>query len=114
MIWDTGFLDDYASSLKYLAVEQYVYTVPLVFEISCSESYPTDNCAAQFHGANPKNPQDQLDLYLNHQAGQNMVKPYLNSTTIAQAHGKPFLMFETNTASCGGVCFCSLRHPYFS
>lgn len=27
---------------------------------------------------------------------------YLDSTNIAQQAGKPFLMFETNTASCGG------------
>lgn len=26
----------------------------------------------------------------------------LNSTMIAQQYGKPFIMFETNSASCGG------------
>jgi hypothetical protein len=31
-----------------------------------------------------------------------LAAPYINSTNIAQANGKPFLMFETNTASCGG------------
>ena len=31
-----------------------------------------------------------------------MVAQYLNSTQLAIAAGKPFIMFETNTASCGG------------
>jgi len=31
-----------------------------------------------------------------------LAAPYINSTNIAQSSGKPFLMFETNTASCGG------------
>lgn len=31
-----------------------------------------------------------------------MVAQYLASTALAQAKGKPFMMFETNTASCGG------------
>ena len=48
------------------------------------------------------NPQDAFPEYLNHSAGQSIVAPYLNSTNIAQAAGKPFLMFETNSASCGG------------
>jgi len=30
------------------------------------------------------------------------VAPYLNSTNYAQSKGKHLLMFETNTASCGG------------
>ena len=30
------------------------------------------------------------------------VAPYINSSQLAQAAGKPFIMFETNTASCGG------------
>ena len=32
----------------------------------------------------------------------NIVKPYIDSTNLAQQAQKPFLMFETNTASCGG------------
>jgi hypothetical protein len=31
-----------------------------------------------------------------------LVGPFLNSSAIAQSLGKPFMMFETNTASCGG------------
>lgn len=40
--------------------------------------------------------------YLTHQSGQHIVSSYLNSTSYAQTVGKPFVMFETNTASCGG------------
>jgi hypothetical protein len=39
---------------------------------------------------------------LDHTAGINIVKPFLNASAISLAAGKPFLMFETNTASCGG------------
>ena len=31
-----------------------------------------------------------------------LVAPFINATVTAQAAGKPFLMMETNTASCGG------------
>jgi hypothetical protein len=50
----------------------------------------------------PVNVQDIFSSYLNHNASQSIIQPYLNSTVVAQAAGKPFLMFETNTASCGG------------
>jgi hypothetical protein len=32
----------------------------------------------------------------------SLVQPYQNSANLATAAGKPFIMFETNTASCGG------------
>lgn len=48
------------------------------------------------------NPQDEFPFYLNHTAGKALIAPYLNSSNIAQAAGKPLYMFETNTASCGG------------
>jgi hypothetical protein len=68
-------------------------------------SYPDDNCAAAFPQAgfgNIKDPQTVFPNYLNHTSGILLVGPYINSTGVAQAAGKPFLMFETNTASCGG------------
>lgn len=43
-----------------------------------------------------------MPSYLTHTAATSMVAPYLNSTAIAQANGLGFVMFETNTASCGG------------
>lgn len=65
-------------------------------------SYPDNNCGAAFQLGAIKDPQTQFPNYLNHTAGKLLIAPYLNSTAIAQAAGKPFLMFETNTASCGG------------
>ena len=68
-------------------------------------SYPDNNCAAAFPNAgfgDPKNPQDVFGNYLTHASGQNLVNPYLSSIPTAQAAGKEFMMFETNTASCGG------------
>ncbi|KAJ7592650.1 glycoside hydrolase family 79 protein [Mycena floridula] len=85
-VWDTGYVDDFASNLKYLAVEH----------------YPDDNCFAQFGSGTPKDPQTEFGYYLDHNAGKNLIAPFLNSAAYAQTKGKPFLMFETNTASCGG------------
>lgn len=48
-------------------------------------------------------PQSLFPSFLNHDAGGNIVKPYLNSSNIAREMGKPFIMFETNTATCGGL-----------
>ncbi|KAH8118971.1 hypothetical protein DFH11DRAFT_1562225 [Phellopilus nigrolimitatus] len=82
-VWNTGFLDHYADHLAYLAVQH----------------YPADNC----NGSSHVNPQDILQpIYLNHNAIQTQNAAYVNSTAIAQSLGKPFLLFETNTASCGG------------
>ncbi|KAJ7649886.1 hypothetical protein FB45DRAFT_778805, partial [Roridomyces roridus] len=86
-IWNTGFLDLYNNSLAALSVEY----------------YPENNCAAVLHLGNTTiNPQDIFNTYLNHTSAQSIVKKYLNSTMIAQSYGLPFLMFETNSASCGG------------
>ncbi|KAI1783905.1 hypothetical protein LXA43DRAFT_1128572 [Ganoderma leucocontextum] len=67
------------------------------------EHYPSDNCAVVF--PNPDNPpHDPLQMllqYLMHNSGIEFAKPYLNTTALAQQWGKPFLLFETNTASCG-------------
>ncbi|KAJ7331317.1 glycoside hydrolase family 79 protein [Mycena albidolilacea] len=88
LVWNSGLVDKFANNLAYLAVEK----------------YPRDNCAATFGGpgANVTDPQSVLPLYLTHDAHTQLLAPYLNSTMYAQSVGKPFLMFETNTASCGG------------
>lgn len=44
-----------------------------------------------------RDPQTVFPNYLNHTAATAVIAPYLNSSNIAQAYGKPFLMFETNT-----------------
>ncbi|THV02731.1 hypothetical protein K435DRAFT_748884 [Dendrothele bispora CBS 962.96] len=87
MVWDTGFVDTLNDNLAFLSVEH----------------YPADNCAAQFNtGGQIVDPQAEFPYYLQHSAGQGLVAPYLNSTAYAQSKGKKLLMFETNTASCGG------------
>ncbi|KZT21347.1 glycoside hydrolase family 79 protein [Neolentinus lepideus HHB14362 ss-1] len=87
MVWDTGFITQYTSSLTALAVEH----------------YPADNCVAVYGtGGTAVDPQTEFPNYLNHTSGYSIIQPYINSTQIAVAAGKPFLMMETNTASCGG------------
>ncbi|KAF5353264.1 hypothetical protein D9756_008029 [Leucocoprinus leucothites] len=85
-VWDTGFVNDYSQNLVSLAVER----------------YPSDNCFAQYGVGTPRDPQEMFPTYLTHASGQSIVSSYLNSTIYAQQVGKPFVMFETNTASCGG------------
>ncbi|GLB44465.1 putative glycosyl hydrolase family 79 C-terminal beta domain [Lyophyllum shimeji] len=87
MVWNTGFVDQFSNNLAYLAVE----------------NYPTDNCAAQFNtGGTIHNPQDVFPTFLDHNAGKGIIEKFRNSTDFAQQKGKKLLMFETNTASCGG------------
>jgi hypothetical protein len=85
-VWNTGFVTTHSSSLSALAVEQ----------------YPSNNCAAQFGLGTPVDPQATFPDFLTHGSGQRIVQPYLASTAYAQTMQKPFIMFETNTASCGG------------
>ncbi|EGO25061.1 glycoside hydrolase family 79 protein, partial [Serpula lacrymans var. lacrymans S7.9] len=49
-------------------------------------------------------PQDVFPDFLNHNSGAKIVivAPYLNFTSTARQAGMPFLMFESNAASCGG------------
>ncbi|KAI0750899.1 glycoside hydrolase family 79 protein [Daedaleopsis nitida] len=88
MVWDTGFIDAYGQYLSALSVER----------------YSSDNCAVVFPDPNnpPKDPLEMLPAYLSHKSGINIISQYLNSSMLAQQWGKPFMMFETNTASCGG------------
>ncbi|KIM82034.1 glycoside hydrolase family 79 protein [Piloderma croceum F 1598] len=86
-VFNTGYIPAYTHNLGAISVEK----------------YPDDNCLAVFGGAGqPKVPQTEFALYLDHTAGVNIVKPFLNASAIALANNKPFYMFETNTASCGG------------
>ncbi len=85
-VWDTGFVDTYSENLAFLSVER----------------YPTDNCFAQFGVGTPRDPQELFPNYLTHTAGQNLAGQYVDSTAYAQEKGKGLIMFETNSASCGG------------
>ncbi|KDR78212.1 hypothetical protein GALMADRAFT_138334 [Galerina marginata CBS 339.88] len=96
-VWDTGFIDKYKDRLYALSVEH----------------YPNNNCAV-LTGPTPGNPiinpQDLVVGYFTHQAAIDLMKPYLNSQMLAQQANKPLIMFETNTASCGG--FAGLSDSY--
>ncbi|KAJ3503352.1 hypothetical protein NLJ89_g8478 [Agrocybe chaxingu] len=87
-VWNTGFIDAYSANLAFLSVER----------------YPTDNCGAKFpnSGIAVVNASDVFPGFLVHDSALNLVSSYINSCQIAQQKGKPLLMFETNTASCGG------------
>jgi hypothetical protein len=43
-----------------------------------------------------------LPMYLTHATAIRITQQYLNVSQFAQEIGKPFMMFETNSASCGG------------
>jgi hypothetical protein len=65
-------------------------------------SYPNDNCAAKFGGGEPKNPQDYFASYLTHTSPVSITGAFSAGSQGALAYGKEMVMFETNTASCGG------------
>jgi hypothetical protein len=48
--------------------------------------------------------------FLNHTSGQIIVSQFTNAAQVAQGAGKPFIMFETNSASCGG--FAGLSNSF--
>jgi hypothetical protein len=48
-------------------------------------------------------PQEAFHTFLNHNAGLNLVRPYIDTSNRARELGKPFIMFETNSATCGGL-----------
>jgi hypothetical protein len=85
-VFNTGFVPAYTASLGYLSVEH----------------YPISNCYAEYGIGSPVSAQDIFPNYLNHNASYSLVAPYLNASAYAASLGKPFVMMETNTASCGG------------
>ncbi|KAF6743283.1 glycoside hydrolase family 79 protein [Ephemerocybe angulata] len=85
-VWDTGFIANFKDRLYALTVERYL----------------NNNCFAQFGSGTYQDPQANFPNYLTHDTHVGLLAGYLNSTQLAQAAGLPFMMFETNTASCGG------------
>ncbi|KAJ7692569.1 glycoside hydrolase family 79 protein [Mycena rosella] len=88
-VWDVGFIPTHRQSLAALAMS----------------FYPNNNCAKLHGGPNATNavdPQAIFPSYLDHTAGQKIAATYLNSTALAQTFSLPFVMMETNSASCGG------------
>ena len=89
----------------------YHFSTPLPFKKKKKKSYPNNNCAAEFAADGPiVIPQAVFSTYTTHTSAVSLVQPYLNSTSLAQQAGKPFYMFETNTASCGG--FAGISDTY--
>ncbi|KAF8651054.1 hypothetical protein AX16_004917 [Volvariella volvacea WC 439] len=86
MVWETGFLDRFNEHLSIITVER----------------YPNNNCFFQFGLGRPVYAQEVFHTYLTHEGLQGLVAQYIPSSILAQQAGKPFMMFETNTASCGG------------
>ncbi|TFK99939.1 hypothetical protein BDV98DRAFT_623195 [Pterulicium gracile] len=86
-VWDSNLVQDNRNSISYVSVER----------------YPRNNCVAMFGNTGEAiNPQDVIAEYLSHASVQALVGPYVPSALFAQSVDKPFIMFETNTASCGG------------
>ncbi|CAL1698444.1 unnamed protein product [Somion occarium] len=90
MVFDAGFITQYQNNLAAISVE----------------NYPTDNCFAIYGGnGSPHNPQDEFINFLTHDglySGKHMIEKFLGASAVAQQSQKQMLMFETNTASCGG------------
>ncbi|KAF7344500.1 hypothetical protein MSAN_01931900 [Mycena sanguinolenta] len=85
-VFDAGFITTYGVNIGAISVEH----------------YPTENCFPVYGISVYHDPQLEFPNYLNHTSPVALCEPYLNASNIARAAGKPFLMFETNSASCGG------------
>jgi len=82
-VFATGFLQSYVNNLAYISVQH----------------YPTNNC----NDSGIIDPNGLLPaMFSNHTAVQQLSAPYVNTAGIAANASKPLIMFETNTASCGG------------
>ncbi|KAF8320741.1 hypothetical protein DL93DRAFT_1730126 [Clavulina sp. PMI_390] len=81
-ILNGGLLTDYSDSVAYLAVQRYPYP-------NCGEGYQADVIFPQ---------------YLMHNMSTNSLSggDYAFAAATAVTQNKPLIMFETNTASCGG------------
>ncbi|KAF5371018.1 hypothetical protein D9615_010018 [Tricholomella constricta] len=86
-VWDTNYLDRFKDSLCAITMEH----------------YPSNNCFVQFNVGSYVDPQETFPAFLNHNAGLNLVEPYRETSELARGLGKPFIMFETNSATCGGL-----------
>lgn len=64
--------------------------------------YPTDNCFARYGYGVYHDAQQKFVEYMTHASAQHIVSEYLGSAAYAQTLNKPLMMFETNSASCGG------------
>ncbi|KAG8773967.1 hypothetical protein FRC12_002210 [Ceratobasidium sp. 428] len=82
-LFNLGYLTKYAANLKMVAVQK----------------YPSDNCKIN---GNVHDPQETFGTYTTHDAVTHLAGEYTTTSAMVQAAGKPLVMMETNTASCGG------------
>ncbi|CAE7105895.1 unnamed protein product [Rhizoctonia solani] len=82
-IFNLGYLTTYAANLKMVAIQR----------------YPNDNCKIN---GNVHDPQETFSSYIGHNTITSLAAQYITSSQMVQAAGKPFVLMETNTASCGG------------
>lgn len=82
-VYNTGWLQQNAQDLAIVAVQH----------------YPTNNC--QVNG-NVIDAQTIFPNFLNHTLAQALTQPYMPLTPETLAAGKNIMMFEFNSASCGG------------
>lgn len=110
-MWNSGLVQENANSISYISVERFVCSSSSISDAflsyalrpSLPRRYPNNNCVAVFGNAGDIiNPQDKIAEYLSHASIQALVGQYVDSALFAQTVNKPFIMFETNTASCGG------------
>jgi len=83
----TGFLNQYAQDLTAVAMEH----------------YPSNNCEALYQVGDYVDPNQAFPSFLNHQAIGSFLDLYNNTSNLALQKNLPFIMFETNSATCGGL-----------
>ncbi|VDC00664.1 unnamed protein product [Peniophora sp. CBMAI 1063] len=66
------------------------------------ERYPDDNCAAVYGTGTAVDPNSVIWEYTSHQQVVDVLSYYEYSSAYAVAQNVPYIMFETNTASCSG------------
>ncbi|KAF5334998.1 hypothetical protein D9611_009925 [Ephemerocybe angulata] len=93
-IWNSGFVNTFKDRLFALTVER----------------YPNNNCFMQFGAGTFVDPQALFPQFLSHKYSTDLLGNYLDVSRIAQEASLPFIMFETNTGSCGG--FPGLSQSY--
>jgi len=65
-------------------------------------SYPDNNCAAKYGNDFSKDLNAIFPDYLNHTSPRIITQSFTPTANLALGMGKEMIMFETNTASCGG------------
>ncbi|RDB24343.1 Beta-glucuronidase [Hypsizygus marmoreus] len=86
-LWKTPYIDTYKDYLNAITMEH----------------YPSNNCFVQYNVGSYVDPQETFPSFLTHQSALDLVGIYIETSNIARGLSKPFIMFETNSATCGGL-----------